>query len=262
MKKIAKKILLIISGLLAVVFLPGCLDGDETSVGQIDAFNQVISQNRLLISSATIGQRGWLTASPAGSSGEPLDSILLGSAILLNSAGTFRDLPLQLANSPFVKDTMKIWFTLHEDTGVKGMYEYTGSNNLDNPIRVDGFSIRQSIMAYAPRIIATSQAVAGQTVVIDEAVVGAPAWLVVYAATEQGSISDELGRIGLDPGIHESVKIELDESLLPAPGDQIIALLHVNAEPYNDFDFPGSDDFEMFGYGMTSYIGDTITILE
>jgi hypothetical protein len=116
-----------VEGADAVVNVDGTPMMASFSLAAIQAYDQLIANNQISVTTVTTPQAGWL-AIHADSSGTPGE--VLGYTAV--NAGTTSNLSIALSGAA----TPVVWPVLHADTGVLGEFEFGTVEGADGPISV------------------------------------------------------------------------------------------------------------------------------
>ncbi len=144
---------------------------------------------------------------------------------------------LTIDNLDPAKLTPRLWLMLYEDTGTVGTFDYGSAANVDNPVAVDGSVVTIPIDA-APSLSLHDQVpLAGDSattvsVVIDNALIDAPGWLVIHNSQNDAHGSDLLATAPLHAGSNRRVVV----SIRAASGDQVWAQLYYDTGTVGVFD--------------------------
>ncbi|WP_134671859.1 DUF7282 domain-containing protein [Halorussus marinus] len=129
-----------------------------------------------------------------------------------------------------------VWATLHRDDG-DGEFEPNGDDDLfrsfgsfaGTQISVgktdDGRSYVVAASASGAR-----QATDGPTVAIENASLAEPGYLAIHAVEDDYSPGDVVGHVRLEPGVHQNVTVEIDESFYESLDERyrLYAMIHAD----------------------------------
>lgn len=210
------------------------------TTGEFTANNQVVSQNKLVVESVTVGQPSWLVVHRDDGTGTTFVAPAIMSEPVAIDAGTTENVEISLADGESLEDGERLWLMIHNDNGVVGSYEFGDVNGVDLPI------IFSSIDIEAPFVTASDQAVAGSTVVVDEVKAAVDGWIVIHANND-GAPGDVLGQAFVEAGTSMDVSVDLGETT-PSTGDIFFPMLHIESPADGEYGFPDNgDDPEIFG---------------
>lgn len=136
-----------------------------------------------------------------------------------------------------VAPTAVLFPMLHVDTGVAGEYEFGTVEGADGPAMADGAVVVFPINA-APSLKLKEQALGtsdmGATVVIPEAVIDAPGWLVIHSSVD-GAPGPVLGQTYLSAGTSRNVTVMISDAA--AAGTQVFPMLHYDTGAAGVYEF-------------------------
>ncbi len=98
--------------------------------------NLSVTDNKINVGTITMGQDGWVVVH-ADNAGSPKVPEIISEPVYLEE-GENTDVTITFDDSADVSVGTTVWVMLHNDTGIKGQYEFDGANGLDMPISVDG----------------------------------------------------------------------------------------------------------------------------
>jgi hypothetical protein len=247
MKKIF--LYLFLAGL--VVSFSGCLDDDEPDITSfVDVQQQVLSQNQIFVPQIQINQAGWVVVH-ANSNDAPVTPGIVSEVDTLPEAGSYRAL-IKFTPDANLADGNKYWVMLHEDTGTEGEYEFDGQSGLDQPVMRNGEIVMDSATVFAPYVEVSNQSISNNRVIVDETYMGQSGWVVIHLADDQGNPGAVVGQSRVSTqqnALTSEIVVNLDDTQTYNPGDELIAMLHINEQPFDEFNFPdGGDVPEVFGF--------------
>ncbi len=238
-----------------VAFMTACDDDDDTNKpsdmepGMLTVSDQMVSQNMVMVESVTFEEDGWIVihANKADDSGPVVPQII--SEPVFVEAGTETDVMIPLTTDAMmdIEDT-KVWVMLHTDTGVSGDYEFDTNQDLDPPLaNLAGDVIITPIMLMPAMIMVDDQAVTNSVTLDVNA--AADGWIVVHNMAGEGiELPGIIGKTAITKGMNENVTIMLDEGVTITPGQKLFPMVHIDASPKGEYNFPGVDAPEVFGY--------------
>ena len=97
--------------------------------------DQPVTDNQINVGTITMGQDGWVVVH-ADNNGAPQVPEIISEPVYLE-AGDNEDVSVTFEDSADLSVGNTVWVMLHNDTGIKGEYEFDGMNGLDMPIVVD-----------------------------------------------------------------------------------------------------------------------------
>ncbi|TDQ32647.1 DUF7282 domain-containing protein [Zeaxanthinibacter enoshimensis] len=222
------------------------------AVASFEAADQVISQNTVVVSSASFNQDGWIVIHKDNGNGGPVVPEIVSEPTYVE-AGTATDVEVQLDADYSFTDGETLWVMLHTDTGAEAVYEFDGNNGMDTPILdAEGNVVTSAVVISAASVTAADQAVTEGTVVIDEVVAAVDGWIVIHNEDGMGNITlpGIIGKAKVTAGVNTDVEIELDESVNITSGQKLFAMLHIEGENPDEYNFPGADIPEVFGFAV------------
>jgi len=232
------------------------------ATGMFTAEDQMTSQNMITISSATFNKAGWIVIHKDNGSGGPMVPAIISTPKQVE-AGTTTDIKVELDGSADVTNGETLWVMLHTDDGVMGTYEFDGSNGLDGPIFDDaGNVVTAPITISSASITASDQAVSSNQITIDEVVAAVDGWLVVHNDDGTGNITlpDIIGKAKVTAGVNTNVVIDLDDTETYTAGQKLFPMLHIDEAPVDEYNFPGVDAPEVFGFSADNIIVTSLTV--
>jgi hypothetical protein len=151
---------------------------------------------------------------------------------------------------------------LHTDTGVEGVYEFDGSNGQDGPIiDSDGNVVTSPITIMSTSIEVQDQPVMNNSITIDQVNAAVDGWIVVH--NEMGGeieLPGIVGKTAVQAGVNNDVVIELDDEVTYTAGQSLFPMLHIDEGPLGEYNFPGVDVPEVFGFSSSNIIVTQITV--
>lgn len=235
-----------------VVFLSACSD-DATNPSPVNPAkmtvnDQTISQNTIMVETATFEKDGWIVLH-ADNNGSPKTPEIISVPVLVK-AGTQKTIMIPLTDKANMLDgNTQVWVMLHADDGVKGSYDFNGTNGLDTVLKnTDGAIIMKPIILSPSTITASSQSVTNSVTVSVTA--AADGWIVIHNDKGDGTITlpGNIGKAEVKKGLNNNVVIKLDDGVVIVKGQKLFPRLHIDKDPKGDFNFPGDDELEVFGF--------------
>ncbi|HEX6982482.1 MAG TPA: hypothetical protein VF181_06955 [Balneolaceae bacterium] len=203
--------------------------------------------NMVVIPEAKVMEGAWVVIHRSTDDGGPVIPDIIGKAPL--SSGTNTDVAIQLEEA--VSDGEKLWAMLHQDTGVEGEYEFTGSDSPDQPILVNDEIVMKSftISQTNPKITAEDQvnkSNSGGTfaVNVDAAEEG---WIVIHASNSAGDgpqLPGIIGKAPVEAGANGTVFVNLNEGETVAAGDVLWPMLHYDTGTDGEYEFDGQSGLD------------------
>lgn len=245
-----KRLLLFLLLAFSVIFFSGCLDDEEEALTNlVEVPDQVISQNLVFIQSLQTNEDGWIVVHADNGSDAPVTPDIISEPVSIPQSGLYQNVGVELTPEANLVDGSKFWVMLHQDTGTEDEYEFDGQNGLDSPLMQDGNIVMDNFAITAPEVVAVDQAVTDNQVTIENAVIGRQGWVVMHLVDDQGNPAAVVGQTLLQQSQTSDVVVDLDDTQTYNSGDELIAMLHIDAEPFGVFNFPGGDDVpEVFGF--------------
>jgi hypothetical protein len=190
-------------------------------------FDQPLLEDKIVVERVTSVGPGWIVAY-YDEEGEP--GLIIGSAYITDGINELVVLELlETAATP------RLYLMLHEDSGVLGEFDFPAA---DLPIVYDGQPVPPVTMLTTPGnylITADQTAAEDNSIVVPLVVTDLDAWVVIYSRDEEGAANEVLGQTWLPAGINRDVKVTVD---LEMATNTLLALLHQDNAPQEEFDFP------------------------
>ncbi len=230
--------------------------------GSFMASDQTLSQNKVVISSATFNKEGWIVIHKDNGNGGPMVPAIISIPKLVGP-GTSTDIVVELEDTATITDGETLWVMLHTDTGISGTYEFDGSNGLDIPIKNErGAVVTAPIEITSASIAAVDQSVTNNQVVIAEVVAAVDGWIVIHNDDGTGNITLPaiIGKTKVMAGVNTNVVIDIDAANTYTVGQKLFPMLHIDEAPIDEYNFPGVDIPEVFGFTATNVIVTSITV--
>ena len=127
--------------------------------------------------------------------------------------------------------TPVLWPMLHVDTGAEGVYEFGTVEGADGPVRVNDAVVVFPINA-APSIVYDIHFDEDGTLIVSQAMIDAPGWLVIHA-DNGGSPGAVLGAAPLTPGVNTHIAITLEGDVT----DTVFPMLHYDTGEAGVYEF-------------------------
>lgn len=205
----------------------------------VDVFviNQPASSGEVYVERALTNVPGWLAVY---TDFVGLTDRLLGYVPL--EPGANEDLVVPISGGGI---TSRLHIMVHEDAGMVGEFEFPGP---DRPLLREGRMQLFSFQTDAGNYLETrDQVLSGDEATIPLVVADLDVWLVIHA-DEEGELGERIGRVLLEPGVHQAVTVPVDtEAATPI----LHAALYQDAEPLGEFEPDGSDEPLRFGDDLT-----------
>ena len=237
-------------------FMTACDEDDsdtnkpsEMEPGMLMVSDQMVSQNMVMVESVMLEEDGWIVihANKADDSGPVVPDII--SEPVFVEAGTKTDVMVPLTSDAImdIEDT-KVWVMLHTDTGVSMDYEFDNNQTLDPPLtNLAGDVIITPIMIMPSMIMADDQEVTNSVTLDVNA--AADGWIVVHNMKDDGiELPGIIGKTAIKKGMNQNVTIMLDEGVNIMSGQQLFPMVHIDESPVGEYNFPGVDGPEVFGF--------------
>lgn len=221
---------------------PVIADCHVTLPPDIFVLDQPVIDGKIVIERVVSDGPGWLVIYYDDGG---LPALIIGSAPLTD--GLNGQIEVEVSESA-VTDQLHI--QIHDDLEPVGEFDIPGS---DLPRMYHGRlpATTTFLTNSGNYLIAEDQILAEDTVTIPLIVTDEPAWLVIRAGIdpEAGAI---LGRIWLPAGINRDVLLELALEA-DTTYEALTVVLHVDAEDFEQFEFPNGDDVAMRYNGRIIY---------
>ncbi len=241
--------------LLAFTFvLTSCKKDDNPepeATGLITISDQTISQNKIMVNSVNMDQKGWIVVHMDNGSNAPTVPDIISVPKLVES-GVSNNVMIQLKDNVTITNGAKVWIMLHNDNGTIGSYEFDGSNGKDQPLMKDGSPVMKSIMINSAKIVAHDQNVINNKVTIDSVVAAVDGWLVIHNDDGTGNITlpGIIGKTMVNAGVNKNVVVELNQNFTYTNGQKLFPMLHIDDNVKGTYEFDGvngKDAPEIFG---------------
>lgn len=105
--------------------------------GILEVSDQVIVDNQINIPSIDMAQDGWVVVHADNGNAGPQVPEIISEPVYLEE-GLHTDVTVTFQESANVSVGDTVWVMLHNDSGIKGVYEFDGANGLDLPISFEG----------------------------------------------------------------------------------------------------------------------------
>jgi len=188
------------------------------------------------VDSVTLEDGGFVTIHDASlGDGDVLGSVVGSSAYL--APGDHENVTVRL-ETPVENDTT-LTAMPHRDTDGDRVYEFvSGNGGVDGPYTADGGAVVDSANVTASATVSMSdQQTDGASVVVDHVELSQPGFVTIHdASVTEGAVFDSVVGVSerLDAGVHEDVRVSLDESV----GNETLVPM-----PHRDTDGDGSYTF-------------------
>jgi len=135
----------------------------------------------------------------------------------------------------------------HRDTTNDRIYRFVSSNGeTDGPYTVDGDVVMDSAeVTVSATVEAVDQSTAGEYVVVDRVALSEGGFVTVHDSTlADGAVFGSIRGTSeyLEPGVHENVRIQLDEPL--TGNETVFAMAHRDTNDDETYDFPDTEGEE------------------
>ena len=138
-----------------------------------------------------------------------------------------------------------------------------GLERLDGPILDDaGNVVTAPVVITAPSIVANDQPVTNNQVTIAEVHAAVDGWIVIHNQTDTGDIElpGIVGKAYVEAGSNFDVVIELDSAVNYSSGQLLFPMLHIDEDPVQEYNFPGVDVPEVFGFAAENTVVTSLTV--
>ncbi|MDS0283091.1 DUF7282 domain-containing protein [Haloarcula onubensis] len=212
--------------------------------------NQTTGGDTVVVDSVTLPNGGYVTIhGPSLADGDTLGSVAGTSAYL--EPGTHENVTVTLTD-PVSEGSYTAM--AHQESDGDRTYEFVASNgSVDGPYTADGNVVVDSATVTPSATVSMAdQPTTGDSVVVDRVVLSAGGFVTVHDATvTEGAVLDSIRGTStyLDAGVHEDVRVELDE---PVTGNTtLVPMAHMDTDGDESYTFDTSD-----GGADGPYVGD------
>ncbi|MFZ6051490.1 DUF7282 domain-containing protein [Halocola ammonii] len=237
------------------------MEESDDPTGSFEAMDQRLSQNMVVVESITMSEDGWVVIHADNGNGGPVVPGIISTPKFVE-AGTSTDVKVALEQTAEFESGDDIWIMLHTDTGVEGVYEFDGNSGEDGPILdSDGNVVTSPITIMSTSIEVQNQPVMNNTITIDQVNAAVDGWIVVH--NEMGGeieLPGIVGKTAVQAGMNNDVVIELDDEVTYNTGQSLFPMLHIDEGPLGEYNFPGVDVPEVFGFSESNIIVTEITV--
>lgn len=243
---------------LGVSLMVSCSDDNDDDINLPDpeiaslvANDQAVSaENTLVVESATLPENGWLVVHRDNGGSPQVPGII--SVPKLVEEGTESDIVIELESGVTVEDGETLWVMMHNDDGVKGTYEFDGSNGLDMPLRDKNDNVVNSSIVISAATNATAsieaedQEIVNNTVLVNTVTLQNDGWVVIHADDNASPLVPDVISVPqfLEAGTHENVEVELVTDVILSQGDMIWIMLHNDTGVAGEYEFDGTNDID------------------
>jgi|GEM_PF-573497 len=130
--------------------------------------------------------------------------------------------------------TNNLWPMLHVDDGEIGVYEFGTVEGADNPVAVNGNVVTYPIAA-APSIVYAGTMPTADSLIIEQAIIDAPGWLVIHQDDGTGNFGAAIGQTQIAPGVNNNVVITFEDPNMIT--DTIFPMLHYDTNAVGEYEF-------------------------
>lgn len=243
---------------LGVSMMVSCSDDNDDDINLPDpeiaslvANDQAVSaENTLVVESATLPENGWLVVHRDNGGTPQVPGII--SVPKLVEEGSESDIVIELEAGVTVEDGETLWIMMHHDDGVKGSYEFDGSNGLDMPLRDKNDNVVNSSIVVSAATEATAsieaedQEIMDNTVVVNTVTLQNDGWVVIHTDEDGSPLVPDIISVPLflEAGTHENVEVELVTDVTLSQGDMLWIMLHNDTGVAGEYEFDGVSDLD------------------
>lgn len=221
--------------------------------GSLMADSQMVMDNKIIVSSITLDQGGFVVIHADTGDGAPMVPEIISEPLYLD-AGTHTDVEVTLKEDANVHAGDMVWVMLHTDNGTAEEYEFDGENGLDGPIIVDGNIVMSSIAITGVQdgdvygtLMVEDQALTNNTVTVKSISLDQDGWVVIHADT--GSDAPVVPAIISEPvylkaGTYNNVEVPLKETANISMNDKVWVMLHTDTGVEGTYEFDGSNGLD------------------
>jgi hypothetical protein len=207
---------------------------------RIEVEDQRLSaSDRVTVKQATSRGAGWVVIRARRNN---MPAEVLGAAPVINgshNSGISVELDRELS------DGERLFASLHTDSPADAMFTFTPQGSEDGPALDDSMQpviapFTVEVVELRPSLVARDQAPRPfDEVVIASVVAPGPSWLVVQEFGAVGEPGEVIGRVSLDAGEHDDVRVKLDRDIID--GGLLSVTLHVDAGQVGALELPEPD---------------------
>jgi hypothetical protein len=217
----------------------GAADDDATDaevVGSIAFSAQTSGGTTVTVDSVTVPDGGFVTIHDSSVGEDPLGSVVGTSEYL--SAGTHENVIVYL-EEPLTESGTYVAMA-HRDTDDDRVYDFVATNaGADGPYTDGGGAvIAQATVTVSATVSMSDQPTDGSTVVVDRVELAEGGFVTIHdASVTEGDVFDSIRGTSayLGPGVHEDVRIELDEPL--SGNATLVPMAHQDTDGDQTYDF-------------------------
>ncbi|WP_394298910.1 PGF-CTERM sorting domain-containing protein [Halostagnicola sp. A56] len=202
---------------------------------------QTSGGSTVVVDEVTIPDGGFVTIHDSSlDDGETLGSVVGSSAYL--EAGTHEDVTVELETR--LSDDETLSAMAHQDTDDDRVYSFVSSNGeADGPYTDGGDIVMESAaVTVSADLEMSEQSTTGNSVVVDRVELSEGGFVTVHDSTvADGAVFDSIRGTSdyLEAGVHENVRVHLNESLT---GDETVyPMAHRDSNDNEMYDFPASE---------------------
>ncbi|MCD2203576.1 DUF7282 domain-containing protein [Halobacterium sp. KA-6] len=228
----------VVGSLFAVA--PAAATADQQAAASVTFDAQTSGGHTVTVDSATLPDGGFVTIHDSSvQEGETLASVVGSSAYL--EPGTHDNVTVHL-DEPLSEDDTLVAMP-HMDTDGDRVYEFVSGNAaVDGPYTADGGAVVAAANVTASATVSMSdQPTDGNSVVVDRVELAEPGFVAVHndSLLDGDALGSVVGHSAyLSAGVHENVRVELDESV---GNETVIPMPHVDSDGDETYDFVTSE---------------------
>jgi PGF-CTERM protein len=217
----------------------------QSNAATVNFSEQTSGGTTVVVDSVTLPDGGFVTIhdGTVQDGGEHTFSSVRGTSVYLE-AGTHENVTVTL-EEPVAEDTTLIAMP-HKDTDGDHTYTFVSSGGAeDGPYTSDGdIVVDPAEVTVSATIEASAQPSDGASVVVDRVELAAPGFVTVHDSTllDGATLDSVRGSKFLEAGVHENVRVELDDPI--TDDDTLIPMAHRDTNDNGQYDFVSSEGAE------------------
>ncbi len=213
---------------------PVVAEFDVTLPPDIFVYDQPLRDGTITVERAISNGPGWIAAY-FDNEGQP--GLIFGYAHLEDGVNELVEVELLESAA-----TERLFLILHEDSGTLREFDFPAA---DQPVIYEGQPLAPFLVQTVPgNYLITADQPLGENndVTVPLIIVDLDTWIVIYNLDEAGEANEIIGQTWVPAGINRDVQVKVDPDQSSA---LLIAMLHQDNAPLEQFDFPGGADIPL-----------------